>query len=189
VDWNKFDVIEESLGGSLRALREQHRVSLRALAAETGFSPSFLSQIESGQCSPSISSMEKIANALGVTLGQFFRVAESPKASIIRLNDRPHLALEWSRAELEALAFLGDGSQFQAVMVNLDAGGLSGKHSSPSINHEFAFVHQGQAILTLQETDQFLQKGDSVTIPAGVNRRWRNESAEIAQILIVSVKK
>jgi transcriptional regulator with XRE-family HTH domain len=181
-------VIEESLGESLRALREERRVSLRALATQTGFSPSFLSQIENGQCSPSISSMEKIANALGVTLGQFFRVAESPKANVVRSNDRPNLALEWSRANLEALAFLGDGSQFQAVIVSIKPEGLSGKHASPSKNHEFAFIYEGQAILTLQHSDLVLQKGDSVTIPAGMNRRWRNESDAITQILLVSVK-
>ncbi|HMF78856.1 MAG TPA: helix-turn-helix domain-containing protein [Bryobacteraceae bacterium] len=180
-------MIEESLGESLRALREQHRVTLRALAAQTGFSPSFLSQIENGQCSPSLSSMEKIANALGVTLGQFFRVAESPKANVVRSTDRLHLALEWSRADLEALAFLGDGSQFQAVLVSIKPGGLSGKHSSPSKNHEFAFIYEGQTILTLQESDIPLQRGDSVTIPAGLERRWRNESDQITQILLVSV--
>jgi quercetin dioxygenase-like cupin family protein len=132
--------------------------------------------------------MEKIANALGVTLGQFFRVAESPKANIVRSTDRPHLALEWSRADLEALAFLGDGSRFQAVMVSIKPEGLSGKQASPSKNHEFAFICEGQAILTLQESDLLLQKGDSVTIPAGMNRRWRNESDAIAQILLISVK-
>src|ERR1700761_5576678 len=124
-------MIEQTLGNSLRYLREQQGISLRALAERTDFSASFLSQIENGQCSPSISSMEKIANALGVTLGQFFRVAESPKANVVRSNDRLNLALDWSRANLEALAFLGDGSQFQAVMVNIKPEGLSGKHGSP----------------------------------------------------------
>jgi quercetin dioxygenase-like cupin family protein len=132
--------------------------------------------------------MEKIAHALGVTLGQFFRVAESPKANVVRSNDRLHLALEWSRADLEALAFLGDGSQFQAVMVNIKPEGLSGKHGTPSKNHEFAYICDGQAILTLQDSDIVLQTGDSVTIPAGMPRRWRNESTSLTQILLVSVR-
>jgi transcriptional regulator with XRE-family HTH domain len=182
-------MIEKSLGEALRALREQHRVSLRTLAAQTDFSPSFLSQIENGQCSPSISSMEKIANALGVTLGQFFRVAESPKANIVRSTDRLRLALEWSRADIEAMAFLGDGSQFQAVMVTIKPGGLSGKHSRPSKNNEFAFIYEGQTVLTLEEADdQLLQKGDSISIPAGISRRWRNESDAVTRILVVSVQ-
>src|SRR5260370_33294893 len=97
------------------------------MAVQTGFSPSFLSQIENGQCSPFISSMERIAKALGVTLWQFFRGAESAKAQLVRSDERSHLTLEWSRAEIEGLGFFGDGSQFQAVLVRIKPGAISGK--------------------------------------------------------------
>jgi transcriptional regulator with XRE-family HTH domain len=43
-------------------------MSLRGLAEKTNFSPSFISQVENGQAPPSISSMERIALALGVLL-------------------------------------------------------------------------------------------------------------------------
>ena len=93
-------MIEQTLGNSLRFLREQQGISLRALAERTDFSASFLSQIENGQCSPSISSMEKIAYALGVTLGQFFLSANQQVVNIVRASDRAHMALDWSRAEI-----------------------------------------------------------------------------------------
>ena len=73
---------EVNLGGTVRRLREDQGLSLRTLAARTGFSASFLSQVENGQASPSISSMERIAAALGVTLGQFFQGAESTSAIV-----------------------------------------------------------------------------------------------------------
>jgi transcriptional regulator with XRE-family HTH domain len=182
------DMIEESLGESLRALRERQGVSLRVLAEKTDFSASFLSQIENGQCSPSISSMERIAKALGVTLWQFFRVAESAKAQILRSDQRPHLALDWSRAEIEGLGILGDGSHFQAALVLIKTGGISGKHATASIHDEFAFILEGQVILALEHTEQVLRKGDSVTIPTGAVRQWRNEAVDAAQILVISVK-
>ena len=181
-------MIDESLGDSLRRLRERNQISLRALAEQTGFSASFLSQIENSQCSPSISSMEKIATALGVTLWQFFQVAEVRQANVVRVQNRSQMTLEWSKAEVDALGFLGDGSRFQAAIVRLQPGGLSGKHPRPSINDEFVFVHQGEAMLTLEEQDQTLQTGDSVTIPAGVNRRWRNDADQQVQLLVISVK-
>jgi transcriptional regulator with XRE-family HTH domain len=181
-------MIDENLGESLRRLRERQHISLRALAEQTGFSASFLSQIENSQCSPSISSMEKIAAALGVTLWQFFQVAETRQANIVRAADRSLLTLGWSRAEVEALGFLGDGSRFQAAIVRMQPEGLSGKHPRPSINDELVFVHEGKAVLTLDHSEQTLQKGDSVTIPAGVNRRWRNDGTEHVQLLIISVK-
>ena len=163
-------------------------MSLRALGERTGFSASFLSQIENGQSSPSISSMEKIASALGVTLWQFFQVANVRQANVVRAANRSQLTLEWSKAEVDALGFLGDGTWFQAALVHIRPEGLSGKHARPSINDEFVFVHEGAAILTLDEQDQTLYKGDSVTIPSGVNRRWRNDGPDDVQLLIISVK-
>src|SRR5438270_121238 len=110
-------MIQESLGECLRRLREQQGTSLRALAELTDCSPSFLSQIENGQCSPSISSMERIANALGRTLWQFFQGVESAKGTIVRAESRSHLTFEWSRASIEALG--NHGSHVQATMVSM----------------------------------------------------------------------
>src|SRR6201992_3780105 len=180
-------MIEQTLGNSLRYLREQQGISLRALAERTDFSASFLSQIENGQCSPSISSMEKIANALGVTLGQFFLSASQRAATIVRATDRSHMSLDWSRAEIASLGSLSSPSQFRASMLIIKAGGLTGKHPHPSISDEFAMVFQGKVILNLQEGDQVLERGDSVTLVAGTPRQWRNESEEMVEILVISL--
>src|ERR1700758_3301902 len=122
-------MIEQNLGELLRKLREERGVSLRSLAEESGFSASFLSQVENGQASPSISSMERIAAALGITLWQFFQAAEGKRANVVRSSDRSRLSLEWSHAEVEALGFLGNHNQLQAVLVNLKPQGLSGKNA------------------------------------------------------------
>ena len=169
-------MIEQTLGNSLRYLREQQGISLRALAERTDFSASFLSQIENGQCSPSISSMEKIANALGVTLGQFFLSANQQVVNIVRASDRAHMALDWSRAEIASLGSLSSASQFRASMLIIKPGGLTGKHATPSISDEFAMVFEGKVILKLQDSEQVLERGDSVTVVAGTGRQWRNES-------------
>ena len=73
---------------------------------------------------------------------------------------------------------LARGSQLYGFLVKLRVGGLSGKHPRPSTNDEFAFVYNGEVVLTLGEIDHLLVPGDSAVIPAGVNRRWRNESPE-----------
>ena len=56
------------LGPKLRALRLEQNLSLRALAGRTGFSASFLSQVELGQVSPSLLSLDRLATALGLSL-------------------------------------------------------------------------------------------------------------------------
>jgi transcriptional regulator with XRE-family HTH domain len=181
-------MLGENLPKSLRSLRESRRISLRALAEQTGFSPSFLSQIENGQTSPSLSSLERIATALGVTLAQFFHHAQGTQGGIVRRGHRDRMNLEWSQAEIESAGSLDGGSQLYGVLVKLKVGGLSGKDARPSPNDEFVFVYKGEVVLTLEKTDHLLASGDSAVIPAGVNRRWRNDTPQPVQILIVSAR-
>jgi transcriptional regulator with XRE-family HTH domain len=179
---------ENNLSRSLRSLREARQISLRALAEQTGFSASFLSQIEHGLASPSIGSMERIANALGVTLSQFFHHAEGAQGVVIRRDHRDRMNLEWSHAEVEAAGSISGKSQLNGVLVKLKVGGLSGNEPIPSNNDELVFVYQGEVALSLGETEHVLSSGDSAAIPAGVKRRWRNDTDQPVQFLIVSAK-
>jgi len=66
---------QQVIGHHVRQLRRRAGLSSRALGGRTNFSASFISQLENGLVSPSIGSMQKIAAALGVTLGEFFTAA------------------------------------------------------------------------------------------------------------------
>jgi transcriptional regulator with XRE-family HTH domain len=181
-------MLEENLPQVLRGLRESCHVSLRALAEQTGFSASFLSQVENGQASPSLSSLERIATALGVTLAQFFYHAEGAQSTIVRRNQRARVNLEWSPAEIESAGSLDGGSHLYGFLVKLKVGGLSGKEARPSPSDEFAFVYRGEVVLSLDAVEHHLVSGDSAVIPAGVNRRWRNDTRKPVEILIVSAR-
>lgn len=179
-------MIEQTLGASLRRLREEKGVSLRSLAERADFSPSFLSQIENGQCSPSISSMEKILNALSVTLGQFFLSTNQPPVNVIRASERAPVALDWSKAEISSLGTLANGAQLQVSMLSIRPSGLTGKHPTPSISDELSIVFEGKAILRLQDEEHAMERGDAVTIAAGTRRQWRNETESPVEILVIS---
>jgi transcriptional regulator with XRE-family HTH domain len=62
----------ESLGARLRELRTASGVSLRALAARLGISPSAVSQIERGVMRPSVSRLIAYVGAIGVPLSAVF---------------------------------------------------------------------------------------------------------------------
>jgi transcriptional regulator with XRE-family HTH domain len=179
--------ITETIGECLRQLRQQKGMSVRNLAERTDFSPSFISQIENGQVSPSIASMEKIAAVLGVALWEFFNVAAKPRPDIIRVDERSRLSLGWSRATIHSLGYLSEKAQVDAVIVALEPRGVSGRHPTAVPRDEFAFIHEGEILLTLEDDDHLLKQGDSVVIPAGVRRRWRNDGTSSVEVLIISV--
>ena len=48
-------------------------------------------------------------------------------------------------------------------------------------------VFEGSVILKLQDSEQVLERGDSVTVVAGTGRQWRNESDTLVEILVISL--
>jgi transcriptional regulator with XRE-family HTH domain len=61
-----------AIGEKLRAIRQQHQMSLRELANKADVSASMLSQIETGKAYPSVRSLYNIADALAVPVDYFF---------------------------------------------------------------------------------------------------------------------
>jgi len=177
---------EQHIGELVRELRTRQGLSLRTLAARAGFSPSFVSQVERGQASPSIASLERLAQALGVTLGDFFRATTG--AVVTRASERAGLSSAWSNAQIEALGPTGPGRSFEAMMITLAPGGQSGGRSSVHGGNEFAFVFEGEIRLTLGETVHQLARGDAATFSAETPHRWENAGSDPARIVVVSAR-
>ena len=64
--------VNQLVGGRIRTIRKERAMTLRQLSNKTVVSVSLLSQIELWKSSPSISSLRKIAAALGVPLSYLF---------------------------------------------------------------------------------------------------------------------
>lgn len=162
-------------------------MSVRALARLSGFSASFMSQVENGQVSPSISSMEKIAAAVGVTLGEFFEAAAGGRGgSIVRAGDRQSLGSGWSDAQIEALCLPDSTARLEAILITLGPLARSGKHPYAHPREEFAFVLQGEMVLTLGPEEHRLRRGDAARILPGELRLWRNAGRARARVMIVA---
>lgn len=70
-NWPNRDTVE-NIGLRIRNLRESRGMTQSQLQARSRVSRSYLSRIESGQMTPSLGTLEKIAEALGVGLNRFF---------------------------------------------------------------------------------------------------------------------
>lgn len=174
------------IGERLRSLRTEQGISVRTLASRAGFSPSFISQIENGQVSPSIASLERIAEVLGIALGGFFDAEPGERSQIVRFKDRQKLNSTWSRAKIEALGPMGGLNKLDAVMITLSPGGRSGKGPDAHSGEEFALIFDGQVTLTLGAETYELQRGDALTFSSETPHLWENKTSQIARIVIVS---
>jgi XRE family transcriptional regulator, regulator of sulfur utilization len=179
---------QQLVGEHVRKLRRRAGLSLRALAAATEFSPSFISQLENGQVSPSIHSMEKIARALGASLGEFFASIEPGQGGqVTHVRERGRLTSRWSHAEIEVLSPIGPEWRLEPLLITLRPGGRSGKHPVPHQTEQFALVLKGGVTLRLGPDEHHLVAGDAVRLLPSELRLWTNDGRRDCQVLVVAI--
>ncbi|WP_166418304.1 helix-turn-helix domain-containing protein [Cochlodiniinecator piscidefendens] len=75
-------VLEVAIGKEVRAFRRQKGLTVAELAQITGLSIGMLSKIENGNISPSLTTLQTLANALSVPLTSFFRRFEERREAV-----------------------------------------------------------------------------------------------------------
>lgn len=66
------ELVNRLVGGKIRSLRKSRDLTLRQLANKTSLSVSLISQIELGKSAASVSTLCKVASALGVPVAELF---------------------------------------------------------------------------------------------------------------------
>ena len=64
--------IQDKIGKQIQKLRELKGLSQQDLAAKCNFEKSNLSRLEAGRVNPTLSTLEKVAKALDITLSELF---------------------------------------------------------------------------------------------------------------------
>ena len=64
--------LQINVGKHIQKLRELKGISQQDLAAKCNFEKSNMSRLESGGVNPTLSTLEKVANALDITLAELF---------------------------------------------------------------------------------------------------------------------
>ena len=72
--------VRQRIGPTIKALRVKQNLSLNALAAAAGISPSHLSRIERGLTVPSYDVLDRVADAIGSDLRELRAEEESARA-------------------------------------------------------------------------------------------------------------
>jgi transcriptional regulator with XRE-family HTH domain len=81
-DGDREKVLEVAIGREVRAFRRQQEITVAELAGITGLSIGMLSKIENGNTSPSLTTLQALANALSVPLTSFFRRFEETREAV-----------------------------------------------------------------------------------------------------------
>ncbi|MEW6661592.1 MAG: helix-turn-helix domain-containing protein [Bacillota bacterium] len=148
------------LGETIRRIRAEKGLSLRELADMTELTPSFLSQVERDLAEPSITSLRKIADALGVPIFYFLMDNEKP-SPVVRKNERKALKMPESHLVYELL--VPDLNRSMEVwMGRLAPGAVSCDTPLSHQGEECIVVLQGKMEVQLGEETHVLDEGDTI---------------------------
>lgn len=172
------------VGHQLRELRTGRGLSIRTLAEVSGLNVNTLSLIENGKTSPSVSTLQLLATALGVPITAFFESEPSQKRIVFQKAGQRRRAA-FSRGTLEDLAAGLTLHGGQLLLVMLEPGADSGLTPIVHTGHEFVFCLEGQLSYTIQEQSFTLEPGDSLIFEAHLPHRWRNPGEALMRSLLV----
>ena len=104
------DQIPAAVARNLVALRAQRGLSLDQLARAAGVSKGMLVQIEQARTNPSIATLCRVANALGISIARLVEATEAPTVRVVRWDEAPEL---WrgKRASAARLLFGSEGPE------------------------------------------------------------------------------
>jgi transcriptional regulator with XRE-family HTH domain len=178
------------LGSRLREERERARISQRELARRLGVSASLISQIESGQSKPSVSTLYAIVTELDVSLDDVFRIhddelsiatavgAESDSAVVARPVVHPterHVVELDSGVIWERLtSHEHEDVDFLHVIYDVGGSSASDERLMRHPGREYGYVLSGRLGVQLGFEQHELGPGDSIAFDSTTPHRLWN---------------
>lgn len=172
------------VGRRLRDLRIKRGFSLRALADRSGLNINTLSLVENGKSSPSVSTLQQLAQALEIPISSFFE-SEPVEKHVVYTPAGQHPQAAFGSTQMQNLGKDLAGNVVQAFVVTLKPGMNSGDQMIVHTGHEFVYCLNGNVRYQIEQAEYFLKTGDSLVFEAHLPHRWENTSENSAQILLV----
>jgi transcriptional regulator with XRE-family HTH domain len=172
------------LGKKLKACRRERGYSLEELSKRTGFSKSFLSQIENGKNSPSIASLKKITQSLDISIGELFEEEQGDQVYFLKREDRTPFEVVKDKVIFEFASSKVPNRKMEVLFFTLLPGGESeGEYSHDG--EEFGTVLEGSLVFELGGKEYRMERGDSIYFSSSIPHRWKNAGAGVTRAVWV----
>lgn len=176
------------LGVKLRHTRMTKGLRLRDLAEKADCSESMLSKIENGHAVPSLKTLYRIAESLGLTVGQLFAQPAEPNGLVSRTGERPSVHADPLRngpgITLERLIPYHQSHLLQGSIHNVAPGGSGGLVSHEG--EEVAYILEGEVEFTVGDKQFLLKAGDSICYRSEQPHGYQNNGDRHAKLIVVN---
>tara|TARA_R110002167_G_scaffold14303_4_gene58282 strand:- start:1244 stop:1798 length:555 start_codon:yes stop_codon:yes gene_type:complete len=168
--------VDNIVGPKLQVLRAKLGLSQRTLAKMAGVPSSTVSLIESGKSSPSVGSLKRLLDAVGLSLGEFFSQDSDQQSKVFFRNDE---LMEISRGDV-CYRQLGHGqtSSLQILHETYQPGADSGRVPLSHEGEEGGLIIAGRLEVTVGDQVRVLKAGDGYLFSSHLPHRFRNPGRE-----------
>jgi transcriptional regulator with XRE-family HTH domain len=178
------------VGASLSALREQHGLSLDELSRRAGVSKSMLSQIERAQANPTVAVVWRLANALGVPIGDLLGRAQRPVAPQIEhvpAHATPAMGNADGSANLRILGPIDLAGRFEWYELSVVPGGALVSEAHEPGSREHLSVQSGVLEVTAGGQTVRVKAGETARYAADQHHAIRNAGRHAASALLAVI--
>lgn len=176
--------LEPSIGAKIKKIRTARGMTIRTLASDSGFSPSFISQLENGHTNASIGTLRILSTALGLSFLDLFE-PDVPTGRVLRKADRPMLpTASGSRKYAITLPPL----QSLEIYISELVPGQSTGHDqyTHGDSQEVVYILSGHVEFYLSGIPYQLSKGDSMEFRSSEPHKLHNASDDDAEVMWIN---
>lgn len=170
--------LDAIVGANLKRLREERGWNLDVLAGMTGVGRQTLGQIELGRTVPSLGTLWKIANAMGLPFSSLLARPTDATTRIFRRSTAKKIEDADGRFSSRALFSPDDKGSFEFYELFLAARAREDAEAHAPGTRENLLVTQGRLVLELGAESFELSKGDAIAFTADVKHAYVNPSNE-----------
>ena len=168
------------IGLRIRERRKKAALTLKQVAEAAKISTGYLSLIERDKALPTLTTLDRIARALGTNL-EFFVAAPQPVDCLTRGDERSRFFVGTNLLGYERISAQFPGSELTSYVLTAAPG-----YASDIVSHtgeEHVFMLSGEMELNLDGEVLVLRAHDSVHYSSGRPHGWSNPNDTPAQIL------
>lgn len=182
-----------NIGAKIKKLRLAKKMTLQAVARETGFSSALISQIENNNVSPPIATLSRIAKFFDVKIGMFFTEEEEERRyEVVRRGERKQIPRVISRSgtsqgySYESLSFRKQNKKMEPFLLTVTEKAPE-ENTYSHDGEEFLFVMKGSAELLLDDKRVLLDEGDCVYFDSSMKHRLLSvDGSEVSVLAVIT---
>jgi transcriptional regulator with XRE-family HTH domain len=182
---NQVDRIVSKLGEKIKSIRTEKDWSLQDLAEKSGISAAGIHRIESNGITPTITTMMKIADALGKKVSYFIEEEGEEKDAVYVSGRRRETIFTFKKGlSLQCISArkYGDFIMTAAYAV-VEAGASSGRKQMAHRGEELIYCIQGKMEFRVKGKTYVLNPSDSLHFRTHQEHSWKNIGGVEAKLI------